>query len=124
MFKLGRRTALAAGLATLVLFNAALFLMPDGWLETIRETALDIVLDVDQRLFGEHAQLTDQVAQLPDMTGPRMAAEPADRGRRKLDATMSRRRKTDHAFAKAQQVVSRISSRADREHWLIPAKDS
>jgi adenylate cyclase len=53
MFRLGRRTALAAGLATLVLFDAAFFLMPDGWLETIRETALDIVLDVDQRLFGD-----------------------------------------------------------------------
>jgi len=58
MFRLGRRTALAAGLATLILFDAAWFLMPEGWLETIRENALDIVLDVDQRLFGDRPHET------------------------------------------------------------------
>jgi adenylate cyclase len=58
MFKLGRRAALAAGLATLILFDAAFFLMPEGWLETIRENALDIVLDVDQRLFGDRPHET------------------------------------------------------------------
>jgi adenylate cyclase len=58
MFKLGRRAALVAGLATLILFDAAFFLMPEGWLETIRENALDIVLDLDQRLFGDRPHET------------------------------------------------------------------
>jgi len=54
MFKLAsrNRVAFAAGLATLVLFDSALFLLPEGWLEIVRETALDIVLNADQRLFG------------------------------------------------------------------------
>jgi adenylate cyclase len=54
MFKLAsrNRVAFAAGLATLVLFDSALFLLPEGWLEIVRETALDMVLDADQRLFG------------------------------------------------------------------------
>lgn len=54
MFRLAshNRTAIAAGLGALLLINAALLLLPEGWLETVRESALDIVLDANQRLFN------------------------------------------------------------------------
>jgi len=41
---------MAAGLATLALFVAALLLLPEEWIETFRETALDMVLAIDHRL--------------------------------------------------------------------------
>jgi adenylate cyclase len=40
----------AAGVATLILFLAADLLLPEGWTETIRETAFDIVFAIDQQL--------------------------------------------------------------------------
>src|SRR5277367_6095918 len=45
--------AIVAGVATLVLFDAAILLLPDAWLEIVRENAFDIVLNAD-RLFGSH----------------------------------------------------------------------
>jgi adenylate cyclase len=47
------RAAIVAGLATLVLFDAAVLLLPDPWLEIVRENAFDIVLNAD-RLVGSH----------------------------------------------------------------------
>jgi adenylate cyclase len=47
------RAAIIAGVATLVLFDATILLLPDAWLEIVRENAFDIVLNAD-RLFGSH----------------------------------------------------------------------
>jgi adenylate cyclase len=54
MFRLAspNRAAIAAGLATLLLFDAAFLLLPEAWLEIVRENALDLVLDASQRLPG------------------------------------------------------------------------
>lgn len=50
MLRLGHRAAIVAGLASLVLFDAAILRFPDAWLEIVRENAFDIVLA--NRLFG------------------------------------------------------------------------
>jgi adenylate cyclase len=61
MFRLAsrNRAAIAAGLATLLLFDAAFLLLPEGWLEIVRENALDLVLDADQHLFGTRSRGTN-----------------------------------------------------------------
>ncbi len=80
MFKLGRRVALAVGLATLILFDAALFLFPEGWLETVRENAFDIVLSVDPNALLRplpsevHARWYDQMERHANL---RQLREPA-----------------------------------------------
>jgi adenylate cyclase len=53
MLRLGRRNraGLAAGLAVLLLFDAALWLLPEAWFEIVRENAFDAVLNAD-RLLG------------------------------------------------------------------------
>jgi hypothetical protein len=43
-------------------------------------------VDVDERVFGEHAQLADEVAQLPDVPRPGVLAKPPDGGWRKFKA--------------------------------------
>src|SRR5437016_2474672 len=45
-------TAIVAGLATLLMFDAAVLLLPEAWLEVVRENALDVVLVLEKRLFG------------------------------------------------------------------------
>ena len=54
MFRLGsrNRAAVIAGLAMLLIFNAAVLLLPDGWLEVVRENAFDVVLAADRDLSG------------------------------------------------------------------------
>lgn len=54
MFKLARhnRAALVAGLAALVLIDAAALLLPYSWTEIVRENAFDLVLAAGPRLFG------------------------------------------------------------------------
>jgi adenylate cyclase len=47
------RWAIAAGLATLMLCDAALLLVPDSWREIMRDTGVDLVLALGRRLVGE-----------------------------------------------------------------------
>ena len=49
---LRNRTALGAGLVTLLLFNLGILILPETWSEIVRENAFDIVMNADQRLFG------------------------------------------------------------------------
>jgi adenylate cyclase len=59
MFSLARhRIVFSAGLAALLLIDGAVLEIPDGWREHLRENAIDIVLGLDQRLFGAKVQET------------------------------------------------------------------
>src|SRR5580692_7824724 len=49
---LRNRSALIAGLATILLIDAAALLLPESWLEIVRENAFDVVLAGAQRLSG------------------------------------------------------------------------
>jgi adenylate cyclase len=53
MFRLAspNRVALVAGIATLLLIDAAYLLFSEGWLGIAHERSLDIILDLDRRLF-------------------------------------------------------------------------
>jgi hypothetical protein len=70
-------------------------------------------IDVDERVLGEHAQLADQVAQLPDVARPCVLGQPADGRRRKFEATRVLRREVGD---ESRDVLDALFEAGNGEH--------